>query len=105
MSIPISPEVLVLVGKILAITQALKRFTEIKWVAFLLEKYLKIPGITGGISIALAFLVALVAGIVQYGGDGSLTFPEVKAIVEAALLAIGGFSVLKSTFGKNGGGA
>lgn len=100
MDIPISADVLKLILKILVVTQALKRIFDIPWVAKLIEKVIKIPGFAGGASIALAFLVAVVAGVVQYSADGSLTWEEVKLIIAAAIAAIGGFSLGKSLIGN-----
>jgi hypothetical protein len=99
MEIPIDPKLLLLIGKILVITQALKRIFDIPWIAKLLEKILKIDGFAGGASMVLAAAVGLVAGVLQYGSDGALTMDEVWLIVQAVIGAIGGFSLAKVAIG------
>jgi hypothetical protein len=94
MVIPIGAAILVLAGKIYAITQAIKKSP---WLEAIFNKYLSPWG-----PIALAVVAALTLGIVDYGQDG-LTIQEILTILGALVTAMGGHFGLSLLRGKEDG--
>ena len=95
MEVPVSGAVLILVGKILVGTQFLKKMIErIPFVATWLGAEYSV-----WLSVALTAVVALAAGVLQYGGDGGVSLAEWVEIGKALVAAMGGFELFKSWFG------
>jgi hypothetical protein len=98
-SIPISPEVLALVVKILAFTQVLKRLTESSWGAWLLAKFGGGAEVSAIAAVAISILVGILAGVLQYAPDG-ITLQEVVTIFTSIIGANGVFALGKSMVPK-----
>lgn len=98
-TIPISPEVLALVAKILVGTQAIKKLLESKLFQFILAKISGGAEVGAILAIVISAAVGICFGIQQYGQDG-LTISEIIDIFSAIFGANGAFALGKSLLGK-----
>lgn len=94
-SIPITPEVLALIAKILVGAQAIKKLLESAFFRFFITKITGGAEISGLVSIAISALVGIAFGIQQYGADG-LTIAEIVDIISAIFGANGAFALGKA---------
>ncbi len=96
-AIPISPETLALVAKILVGAQAIKKLLESSWFNWLITKITGGPAITAALAVAVTAVVGIGLGVQQYAPDG-LTMDEIFSIIGAIFGANGTFLLGKSLF-------